>query len=72
MNRSVPIYPENEIVLKPNEQKLVKVKAPFGDEILGMAIIKIPDSSTYSTLLIKLKVTCNKAVLDIVKRHYDI
>ena len=26
LNRSVPIYPENEIVLKPNEQKLVKSK----------------------------------------------
>ena len=36
LKRSVPIYPENEIVLKPNEQKLVKVKAPFADEILGM------------------------------------
>ena len=34
-NRSVPIYPENEIVLKPNKQKLVKVKAPFADEISG-------------------------------------
>ena len=33
LNRSVPIYPENEIVLKPNEQKLVKVKAPFADKI---------------------------------------
>ena len=33
LNRSVLIYPENEIVLKPNEQKLVKVKAPFADEI---------------------------------------
>ena len=29
----MPFYPENEIVLKPNEQKLVKVKAPFADEI---------------------------------------
>ena len=27
LNRSVPIYPEKEIILKPNEQKLVKVKA---------------------------------------------
>ena len=71
LNRSVPIYPENEIVLKPNEQKLVKVKAPFADEILGMAIIKILDGSTYSTLLIKLKVTCNKAVLDIVNKGKD-
>ena len=29
LNRSVPIYPEKEIILKPDEQKLVKVKAPF-------------------------------------------
>ena len=71
MNRSVLIYPENEIVLKPNEQKLVKVKAPFVDKILGMAIIKILDGSTYNTLLIKLKVTHNKAVLDIVNKGKD-
>ena len=68
LNRSVPIYPENEIVLKPSEQKLVRVKAPFADEISGMAIIKILDSSTYSTLLIKLKFTSNKVVLDIVNK----
>ena len=41
LNRSVPIYSEKEIILKPNEQKLVKVKAPFMDEISGLAIIKI-------------------------------
>ena len=33
-----------------------------------MAIIKILDGSTYRTLLIKLKVTHNKAVLDIVNK----
>ena len=65
---SVPIYPENEIVLKPNEWKLVRVKAPFTDDISGIAIIKILDGSTYSTLLIKLKFMCNKAVLDIVNK----
>ena len=37
----------------------------------GMAIIKIIDGSTYSTLLIKLKVTCNKAVSDIVNKGKD-
>ena len=51
--------------MKPDEQKLVKVRAPFIDEISGYAIIKIIDGSTYGTLLIKLKFTCNKAVLDI-------
>ena len=76
LNRSVPIYPENEIALKPNEQKLVKVKAPFADKISGMVIIKILDGSTHSTLLIKLKFRCNKAVLDIESEqrrgYYDI
>ena len=65
LNRSVPIYPEKEIILKPDEQKLVRIKAPFVDEISGMAIIKIIDGGTYSTLLIKLKFTCNKAILDV-------
>ena len=51
--------------MKPDEQKLVKVKAPFVDKISGLAIIKIIDGSTYTTLLVKLKFTCNKAVLDI-------
>ena len=54
LNRSVPIYPEKEVILKPEEQKLVKVKAPFVDEISGLVIIKIIDGSTYTTLLVKL------------------
>ena len=65
LNRSVPIYPEKEIILKPDKQKLVKFKAPFVDEILSLVIIKIIDGKTNSTLLIKLKFTCNKAVMDI-------
>ena len=48
-----------------------KSKAPFLDEISGMAIIKILDRGTYSTLLIKLKFMCNKAVLDIVNKRKD-
>ena len=36
-----------------------------------MAVIKILDSSTHSTLLIKLKFTCNRAVLDIVNKGKD-
>ena len=43
----------------------MKVKAPFVDEISGLAIIKVINGSTYTTLLVKLKFMCNKAVLDI-------
>ena len=71
MNRSVPIYLEKEVILKPNKQKLVKVKAPFVDEISGLAIIKIQDEGTHSTLLIKLKFTSNKATLDIINKGKD-
>ena len=53
-------------MLKPKEQKLIKVKAQSVDEISGLEIIKILDRSTYSTLLLKLKFMCNVAILDIV------
>ena len=65
LNRSVQVFPEKEVILKPDEQKLVKVKAPFVNKISGLAIIKIIDGSTYTTLVVKLKFTCNKAVLDL-------
>ena len=65
LNRSVPIYPEKEVILKPDEKKLVNVKAPFVDKISGLTIIKIIDGKTSSTLSIKLKFTCNKAILEI-------
>ena len=40
LNRSLPIFPKEHIILKPKEQKLIKVKAPFIDETSGLAIIK--------------------------------
>ena len=66
LNRSLPIFPMDGIILKPKEQKLIRVKAPYIDEISGLAIVKILDGGTHSTLLITLKFTCNMAVLDIV------
>ena len=66
--RSLPIFPVDCMILKPKEQKLIKVKTPFIDEISGLAIVKILDGVTHSTLLIKLKFTCNTAVLGIVNK----
>ena len=43
------------------------MKAPFIDEISGLSIIKIPNGSTYSTMLLKLKFTHNaRGMLGIV------
>ena len=68
LNRSIPIFPENHVILKPKEQRLIKVKAPFLDEISGLAIVKMLNGGTHSTLLIKQKLTPNKAILDIVNK----
>ena len=65
LNRSLPIFPRERVVLKPKEQKLIKVEAPFIHGMSGLAITKILDGSTYSTMLIKLKFTHNAAILDI-------
>ena len=70
LNRSLPIFPK-EHVLKPKEQKLIKVKPPFIDETSSLAIIKILDGSTYSTMLLKLKFMHNRAILDIVNNGPD-
>ena len=42
------------------------MKAPFIDEISGLAIIKILDGSAYSTMLIKLYFAHNAATFDII------
>ena len=47
LNRSLPIFPKECVMLKPKEQKLIEVKAPFIDEISGLPIIKILDGWKY-------------------------
>ena len=47
------------------------MKVPFIDEISGLAIIKILDESSYSTMLIRLKITHNTAILDIVNNAME-
>ena len=47
------------------------MRAPFIDEMSGLAIIKILGRGTYSTMLIKLKFTCNVAILDIVNNDTE-
>ena len=44
-------------ILKLREQKLVKIDAPFSDEILHLAIVKLLDKLTQSVILLKVKFT---------------
>ena len=65
LSRSLPIFPKEYVIIKPKEQNLIKVSAPFIDEILGLAIIKILHVRAYSTMLIKLIFTHNTAMSSI-------
>ena len=66
LNRSLPIFPTEKIVLKPGEQRIVKVEAPFTDEISSLAIIKLLDKLTYSVMVLKVKFAHNVAMLDMI------
>ena len=57
LNRSIPLFPKKKIILKPKEQRLVKVEAPFIDEISGLATVKILDKLMQSTMMLNLKFT---------------
>ena len=40
LNRSRPFFSKDQIILKPNEKKFINIKAPFIDEISGLARVK--------------------------------
>ena len=59
-------------MLKPKEQKLVKIEAPFLDEISGLAIIKLLDKSTQSTIMLKVKFMQNIVMMDMTNSSSEI
>ena len=61
----IPFFPKEQIVLKPKEQRLIKIEAPFIDEISGLAIVKMLDSKAQNTMMLKIKFIWNLATLDV-------
>ena len=51
--------------VKPKEQKLITIEAPFLDEISGMAITKLLDTKSHLALTLKLKFILNRAMLKV-------
>ena len=59
------IFPREKVEVKPKEQKLIVVEAPFVEEISGMAITKLLDVKDQMTLMMKLKFIRNRATLKV-------
>ena len=43
LSRSIPIFPQEQVIIKLGEKKLLPIESPFIEEISGMAIVKIVD-----------------------------
>ena len=65
LSRSIPIFPREQVVVKPGEKKLIPIEALFVEEISGMVIIKIIDQGLKTLIMLKLKFVRNKTMLDI-------
>ena len=55
LNRSIPFFSKEQVVLKAKERKFIKIEAPFVDKISGLAIVKMLDSKEQCTVILKLK-----------------
>ena len=65
LSRSIPIFPREQVVVKPGEKKLIPIEAPFVEEISGITILMIIDQVQKTPMMLKLKFIRNKATLDI-------
>ena len=71
LNRSLPFYSKDQVVVKPKERKFIKIEGPFVDEISGLVIVKILDSKEKCTVILKLKFVRNCASLDVTNNTQD-
>ena len=55
--------------MKPGEQKVVKIEAPFTYEISSLAIIKLLDKLTRSIIVLKVKFVQNVTMLDMINNN---
>ena len=71
LNRSLPFYAKDQVVVKPKERKFIKIKAPFVDEILGFVLVKMFDSKEQCMVVLKLKFVRNCASLDVTNNAQE-
>ena len=71
LNRSIPFFPKAKVKVRPKEQKLIVLGAPFVEEITGMAITKLPDTKEQTTLTMKIKFIRNRATFKVTNNTHE-
>ena len=71
LNQSIPFFPREKVSVKPKEQKILTLEAPFIEEILGMVITKMLDTKEQNTLTMKLKFIQNRVIFKVMNSMHE-
>ena len=71
LNRSLPFFSKEQVVVKPKERKFIKIEAPLVDEISGLTKVKMLDTKEQCTVVLKLKFVRNRASLDVTNNTQE-
>ena len=71
LNRYILFFPREKVEVKPKEQKLIVLEAPFVEEIAGMAITNLLDMKEQMTLTRKIKFIRNRATFKVTNGTHE-
>ena len=71
MQGSIPFFPKTYVVLKPREQRCIKIDVLFKDVISGLAMIKLLDVKTDCTNMINAKFLGNTGYCDVTNNSSE-
>ena len=70
IGRSIPIFPQNDLDVRPGEKAYVKIKAPFCDKLSGMTCAKFFSGNVVNTL--RIKIQDNQGIVQFINHQDEI
>ena len=70
IGRSIPIFPQNDLDVRPGEKAYVKIRAPFCDKLSGMICAKFFSRDVVNTL--RIKIQDNQGIVQFVNYQDEI
>ena len=70
IGRSIPIFQQNDLDVKPGEKAYVKIKAPFCDKLSGMICAKFFSGNVVNTL--RIKIQDNQGIVQFINHQDEI
>ena len=55
LNRSIPLFPREQVILKSRGQMFIKIEVPLIDKISGLFIVMMFNKKTQDTLKLKIR-----------------